>query len=125
MIKAIDELLEEWAEEHKRAARGEQFGPQGVKCSLAAAIDSKGVVIPSTRKGGYQGDPRFPVTDLVVNMLRYDLQRLVFEHYLLHPGDSALRHADRLGYGCSRSYYRALDLAHEHIRYALAQRLAA
>tara|TARA_R110002033_G_scaffold169247_1_gene209713 strand:- start:299 stop:673 length:375 start_codon:yes stop_codon:yes gene_type:complete len=124
MIKAIDELLDEWAEEHKRAARGEQVGPQGVKCSLAAAIDSKGVVIPSTRKGGYQGDPRFPVTDLVVNMLRYDLQRLVFEHYLLHPGDYA-GNPQRLGYGGSTSYYRALDLAHEHIRDALVQRLAA
>tara|TARA_R110000764_G_scaffold2641_4_gene11464 strand:+ start:15587 stop:15964 length:378 start_codon:yes stop_codon:yes gene_type:complete len=125
LIKAIDELLEHWAEEHRRSIRGEPVGPQGVKCSLAAAIDSKGVVIPSTRKGGYQGDPRFPVTDLVVNMLRYDLQRLVYEHYLLHPGESAFRHAERLGYGCPRSYYRALDLAHEHIRDALSQRLAA
>ncbi len=124
MIKAIDELLEEWAEEHKRAARGEQVGPQGVKCSLAAAIDSKGVVIPSTRRGSYQGDPRFPVTDLVVNMLRYDLQRLVYEHYLWRNGSIA-RMADRLGYGCVASYYNALDTAHHHIRDALAQRLAA
>ncbi|MEH6564628.1 MAG: hypothetical protein V7756_04805 [Halopseudomonas sp.] len=124
MIKAIDELLQAWAEEHRRAARGEPIGPQAVKCSLAAAIDSKGVVIPSTRKGGYQGDPRFPVTDLVVNMLRYDLWRIVYEHYLRHPGDY-LGNVQRLGYGGRTSYYRALDLAHEHIRDALAQRMAA
>mgnify|MGYP001351087419 CR=1 FL=1 len=123
MIDAIDELLHEWAEEHRRLLRGEAVGPQAVKCSLAAAIDSKGVVIPSTRRGSYQGDPRFPVTELVVSMLRYDLQRVVQHHYLLYPGDY-LTSARRLGYGRA-TYYRALDTAHEHIRAALHERLAA
>lgn len=123
MIDVIDELLHEWAEEHRRLLRGEAVGPQAVKCSLAAAIDSKGVVIPSTRRGGYQGDPRFPVTELVVSMLRYDLQRVVQHHYLLYPGDY-LTSARRLGYGRA-TYYRALDTAHEHIRAAMHERLAA
>ena len=123
MIDAIDELLHEWAEEHRRLLRGEAVGPQAVKCSLAAAIDSKGVVIPSTRRGSYQGDPRFPVTELVVSMLRYDLQRVVQHHYLLYPGDY-LTSVRRLGYGRA-TYYRALDTAHEHIRAALHERLAA
>tara|TARA_Y100000034_G_scaffold105516_1_gene132914 strand:+ start:104 stop:475 length:372 start_codon:yes stop_codon:yes gene_type:complete len=123
LIDAIDELLHEWAEEHRRLLRGEAVGPQAVKCSLAAAIDSKGVVIPSTRRGSYQGDPRFPVTELVVSMLRYDLQRVVQHHYLLYPGDY-LTSARRLGYGRA-TYYRALDTAHEHIRAALHERLAA
>lgn len=124
MIDAIDELLHEWAEEHRRLLRGEAVGPQAVKCSLAAAIDSKGVVIPSTRRGSYQGDPRFPVTELVVSMLRYDLQRVVQHHYLLYPGRYTGNARD-LGYGCVRTYYRALDTAHEHIRAALHERLAA
>lgn len=123
MIDAIDLLLQEWAEEHRRLQRGELVGPQAVKCSLAAAIDSKGVVIPSTRRGSYQGDPRFPVTELVVSMLRYDLQRVVHHHYLLYPGDH-LGSARQLGYGRA-TYYRALDTAHEHIRAALHERLAA
>lgn len=124
MIKAIDELLTAWAEEKHRIEVGDPIGPMGVKCSLAAAIDSKGVVIPSTRRGSYQGDPRFPVTELVVNMLRYDLQRVVYEHYLLHPGEY-LNNALSLGYGGKDSYYRALGVAHEHLRLSLSQRLAA
>lgn len=124
MNKAIDELLTAWAEEKRRIEVGDPIGPMGVKCSLAAAIDSKGVVIPSTRRGSYQGDPRFPVTELVVNMLRYDLQRVVYEHYLVHPGEYD-SNARELGYGCTRSYYNALDTAHQHVRQSLSQRLAA
>lgn len=124
MIKPIDDLLVAWAEVHRMLLRGEPVGPLGVKCSLAAAIDSKGVVIPATTRGGYQGDPHFPITELAVNQLRYDLQRVVQEHYLLHPGEYA-SNARLLGYGCTRSYYNALDTAHQHIRHALSQRLAA
>ncbi|PKM30217.1 MAG: hypothetical protein CVV07_07310 [Gammaproteobacteria bacterium HGW-Gammaproteobacteria-11] len=124
MIKPIDDLLLSWAETQRMLLRGEPIGPQAVKCSLAAAIDSKGVVIPATTRGGCQGDPYFPVTDLVVNQLREDLRRVVYEHYLLHPGAYA-NNARALGYGCVRSYYNALDTAHEHVRQALSVRLAA
>tara|TARA_R110001592_G_scaffold65634_2_gene201216 strand:+ start:7573 stop:7947 length:375 start_codon:yes stop_codon:yes gene_type:complete len=124
LIKPIDDLLVAWAEERMRIEVGDPIGPMAVKCSLAAAIDSKGVVIPSTRRGSYQGDPRFPVTELVVNQLRYDLERIVYEHYLHSPGEAA-SNARRLGYGCTASYYNALDTAHHHVRHALSERLAA
>lgn len=124
MIKAIDELLHAWAEERRRLAIQEEMGPGEIRCSLGAAIDAKGVMIPSTRHQSYTGDPRFPVTELLVNQLRYDLQRVVYEHYLLHPSAHA-NNARHLGYGCVKSYYNALDTAHRRLREALAERLAA
>lgn len=125
MIKAIDELLQEWAEWHHRTLRGESVGPMGVDCTLGQLIENKGVVIRSTRKGSAGCDPRFPETDLVINMLRYDLERLVKTHYLTHPHEPPATNARSLGYGCRRSYYNALDTAHRCVRDALYERLAA
>ncbi|PRB80515.1 hypothetical protein [Pseudomonas sp. MYb185] len=124
MIKVIDELLREWAEWHWRELRGEAVGPMSLDCPLGRAIDSKGVMIPGTRRSGAGCDPRYPETDLVINMLRYDLERLVKMHYLTHPHQHA-GNARALGYGAVKSYYRALDEAHRRIRDSLYQRLAA
>jgi len=123
LIREIDDLLRAWAEQ--RAIREAFPGPGNVRCTLGMLIDSQGVVIPTTKSSRGLDDPRFPVTELVVNGLRHDLKGLVYEHYLHHPLSTPAQKARALGYSGTSAYYRALGTAHEHVRAALRQRMAA
>lgn len=122
MIAEIDVLLTAWAEEHRRR---EATGPGGVRCPIGALMDNKGVLARSSKRSVVLGDALFPVTDLLVNGLRYDLQCLVHEHYRLNPMSTPAQKAAALGYGGTSSYYRALDTAHRAIRAALSERRVA
>lgn len=122
MISEVDDLLLAWAEEHRRR---EATGPGGVRCPIAALMDNKGVMARSGKRSVVLGDELFPVTDLIVNALRYDLQRLVHEHYRLNPLSTPAQKAEALGYGGTSSYYRALDTAHRELLVALAERRVA
>ncbi|TBW12642.1 hypothetical protein E0E50_03075 [Azotobacter chroococcum subsp. isscasi] len=123
MIKEIDELLHAWAKQ--RAIRESFPGPGNVRCTIGTLIDSQGVVIPATKRSRGLDDPRFPVTELIVNALRHDLNRLVYEHYLRNPLSTPTQKARALGYSGTSAYYRALGTAHEHVRAALVKRRAA
>ena len=120
MIKEIDALLQHWAEQ--KAQREGLGGPNAVRCTLGLILDCQGMVIPSTRRTQGFDDARFPVTELIVNALRYDLNRLVYEHYLLNPISSPAQKARALGYSGTSAYYRALGTAHEQVRAALGER---
>lgn len=123
MIREIDELLRAWAEQ--RAIREASPGPGNVRCTLGMLIDGQGVVIPTTKRSRGLDDPRFPVTEVVVNGLRHDLKALVYEHYLHYPLSRPSQKARALGYSGTSAYYRALGTAHEHVRAALVERRAA
>jgi len=123
LIREIDELLHAWA---KQRAIYEAFpGPGNVRCTLGTLIDGQGMVIPTTQRSRGPDDPRFPVTELIVNALRHDLTVLVYEHYLHNPLSTPGQKARALGYSGTSAYYRALDTAHRHVRAALVERRVA
>ena len=120
MIGYIDEALRLWAAElHPPAGDGPAIHG-GVGSSLGALIDSKGVLIRSTRGSRVLLD-RAAEVELLVNRHLADKERqVVIEHYTNY---TSLEHQRWTACGCSRpQYYRRLHQAHLSLEQGLINR---
>lgn len=120
MIRYIDEALQLWAAELHPPNGAEAIGPGGGRCSLAALIDSRGVLIRSTRQGRVLLEQAAEV-ELLVNRYLPDKERqVVIEHYTNYDSLDSQKWA---ACGCSRpQYYRRLHRAHESLVQGLINR---
>lgn len=120
MIRYIDEALRLWAAELHPPNGAEAISAGGGGCPLATLIDSKGVLIRSTRGSRVLLDEAAEI-ELLVNRQLTDRERqVVIEHYTNY---TSLEHQRWAACGCSRpQYYRRLHQAHVSLEQHLINR---
>ncbi|MDP2447630.1 hypothetical protein [Pseudomonas sp.] len=120
MIKYLDDALQLWAAELHPPHGVERIGPGSGGCSLAALIDSRGVLIRSTRGSRVLLEQAAEI-ELLVNRYLPDKERqVVIEHYTNYDSLDSQKWG---ACGCSRpQYYRRLHQAHESLERELINR---
>lgn len=120
MIKYIDEALQLWAAELHPPAGDGAIGPGSGRCSLAALIDSRGVLIRSTRGSRVLLEQSAEI-ELLVNRCLPDKERqVVIEHYTNYDSRDSQKWA---ACGCGRTqYYERLHQAHLSLERELINR---
>ncbi|GJN49456.1 PA0613 family protein [Pseudomonas tohonis] len=120
MIRYIDEALKLWAAELHPPGGCEALSAGSGGSVLATLMQSKGVLIRSTRGSRVLLDEAAEI-ELIVNGALPDEERMVvFEHYTNYTSLDSQRFE---ACGCSRAqFYRRLHRAHESIEAQLIRR---
>ncbi|HCA25243.1 MAG TPA: hypothetical protein DEP32_13845 [Pseudomonas sp.] len=120
MIRAIDEMLRLWAAELHPPGGTWRCESGGGGSPLAALIDSKGVMIRSTRGARVLLDESAEIELIVRKHLPFRESQVIWEHYTNYD---SFEYQRLEACGCSRAqFYRRLHMAHCLIQQGLMNR---